>query len=114
MFEAGLAYTLTAVLLSWAVVNQYLAIPMAAAAVYLNAGLLVWLLLASIYLMGSAEVLNLWGFRVIQPNLLLEYNVVMRNLFPWLLIGWGLMVVALHRPGLHLRPRRPDPESSQS
>ena len=111
LFETGLLYTITAVMLSWAVVNQYLASPMAAVAVYLNAGLLVWLVLASIYLLGSAEVLNVWGFRFIQPNLLLEYNVVMRDLFPWLLIGWGLMVVALHRPGFHLRPRRVEQES---
>jgi hypothetical protein len=108
-----LIYTLTAVLLSWAVVNQYLAIPMAAVAVYLNAGLLVWLVLASIYLMGSADVLNVWGVRVIQPNLLLEYNVVVRDLFPWLLIGWGLMVVALHKPALHLRPRSTETPSPQ-
>lgn len=105
LFETGLVYTVTAVLLSWAVVNQYLAIPMAGVAVYLNAGLLMWLVLASVYLLGSSEVLHVWGFRDIQPNLLLEYNVVVRDLFPWLLIGWGLMVVALHSPRLHLLPR---------
>ena len=114
LFESGLLYTLTAVLLSWAVVNQYLAIPMAAVAVYLNAGLLIWLMLASIYLLGSSDVLNVWGFRAIQPHLLLEYNVVARNLFPWLLIGWGLVVVALHLPKLHLQPKAVDRESSES
>lgn len=103
--EMALAYSVSALLFSWAVANQYLAIPMAAVAVFLNIGFLAWLGLGSIYLGGATDVLNLPILRVIQPNLLLEYDIVFRDMWPWLLIGWVLMIVGLRDPRRHWNPQ---------
>ncbi len=105
-FELGLAYTLAAVLFSWAVANQYLVTPMAAVAIYLNLGFLIWFGLVSLYFAGAPGILNLPGFREIQPHLLLEYNVVMQDFFPWLLVGWLTYVVAIQRPNLVYVPAK--------
>jgi len=51
-FDSSLVYTVVMLLLSSAVADQYLAIPVAAAAVYLNAGFLLWLLGAVVYFWG--------------------------------------------------------------
>lgn len=102
-FELALAYTMTAVVFSFAMVNQYLVTPMAAVAVFLNLGLLVWLGLASLYLMG-AKSLEIPGLTFIQQNTLLEWERVMQDLFPWILIGWILFVIALRDPRRHMSP----------
>ena len=91
-FELALVYSITALVFSWAMVNQYLATPMAAVAIYLNAGFLIWLLLSSLYLGGDQAALNIPGLNQIQPHILLEWNQVMQDLFPWLLLGWILLV----------------------
>ena len=105
-FESALAYSITAVVFSWAVVNQYLAGPMAAVAVFLNLGFLIWLLLAALYLGGSADVFNLCVLRSIQPHVLLDWQQVMRDLFPWILGGWVLFVFASRHPGRLFVPRQ--------
>ena len=105
-FESALAYSITAVVFSWAVVNQYLAGPMAAVAVFLNVGFLIWLLLASLYLGGNVDVLNLWVLRSIQPHVLLDWQQVMRDLFPWILGGWILFVFASRQPGRLFFPKQ--------
>jgi hypothetical protein len=93
-FELALAYSLSAVVFSWAMVNQYLAGPMACVAVFLNVGLLVWLVMSSLYLGGSAGVLNLPGLNAIQPHVLLDWERVMQDLFPWALLGWIVFAFA--------------------
>jgi len=98
-FELALAYSLSAVVFSWAMVNQYLAGPMAAVSVFLNAGLLIWFLLSSLYLGGSQAVLNLPILREIQPHVLLEWERVMQDLFPWILVGWIIFAFASRMPG---------------
>lgn len=95
VFEMTLAYTITAVLFSWAVANQYLLTPMAGVAVYLNIGFLIWLLLSTIYLGGAQDILNIWGLRDIQPHIMLDWTRVFQDLFPWLLTGWVLMLVSM-------------------
>ena len=103
-FELALAYSLSAVVFSWAMVNQYLAGPMAAVAVYMNAGLLMWFLLSSIYLGGSADVLNIPGLNVLQPHVLLDWERVMQDLFPWMLLGWIVFAFAMRMPGRIYKP----------
>ena len=93
-FELALAYSLSAVAFSWAMVNQYLAGPMACVAVFLNVGLLVWLVMSSLYLGGSVGVLNLPGINAIQPHVLLDWEWVMQDLFPWALLGWIVFAFA--------------------
>lgn len=92
LFERALVYSIAVVLFSWAVVNQYLAIPMAGVAVFMNIGFLIWLLLASLYLLGDPTSLNVPILNLIQPHTLLEYNVVAQDLFPWLLFGYLLLM----------------------
>ena len=95
VFEMTLAYTVTAVLFSWAVANQYLLTPMAAVAVYLNIGFAIWLVLSSIYLGGAPDTLNIWGLRSIQPHVMLDWTRVFQDLFPWLLMGWLVMLFGI-------------------
>ena len=95
VFEMSLAYTVSAVLFAWAMANQYLLTPMAAVAVYLNIGFMIWLLLSTIYLGGAADILNVWGLRDIQPHIMLDWTKVFQDLFPWFLIGWVVMIIGL-------------------
>ncbi len=53
--DSALVYTVVMLLFSSAVADQYLAIPVAAAAVYLNAGFLLWLLGAAVYFWGPGS-----------------------------------------------------------
>lgn len=103
-FEAGLAYSITALLFAWSVANQYLVIPMAAVAVFLNVGLLAWLLLSTLYLGGAADSLNLPVLNQIQPHVMLEWQWMGRDLFPYLLVGWFIFVLAQRRPGCLAQP----------
>ena len=104
-FELALVYSITALVFSWAVANQYLATPMAAVAVYLNIGFLIWLVLSSIYLGGDPATLNLPVLNQIQPNVLLEWNQVMQDLFPWILLGWILLVMIYVRKRPLMSPK---------
>lgn len=104
-FELALVYSITALVFSWAVANQYLATPMAAVAIYLNAGFLIWLLLSTLYLGGDPATLNLPVLNQVQPHVLLDWNQVMQDLFPWLLIGWLLLIVARSRGLPLMQPR---------
>lgn len=93
LFEYALVYTISAVVFSWAIVNQYLAVPMAGIAVWMNVGFLVWLVLSSIYLWGDVNSINFPVLNQLQPHMLLEYDVVAKDLFPWILLGWLLIVL---------------------
>jgi len=103
-FEAGLAYSITALVFAWAVANQYLVIPMAAVAIFLNLGLLIWFAMASLYLGGAPDTLNLPVLNAIQPHVMLEWQWLGRDLFPYLLIGWIIFVLARSRPGCFMQP----------
>lgn len=108
-FELALAYTLSAVVFSWAMVNQYLAGPMAAVAIFMNIGFLIWFLLSTLYLGGSEGVLNLPGLNAVQPHFLLDWERVMQDLFPWALIGWVIFAFATRSPGrIYLSPKAQD------
>lgn len=98
LFEFTLLYTLCAVVFSWSIVNQYLAVPVAAMAIWMNAGFLVWMLLASVYLLGDPTSIDFPVLNQIQPNTLLDYNVVAKDLFPWIFFGW--LLVAFNRQRL--------------
>ena len=110
-FELALVYSITALVFSWAVANQYLATPMAAIAVYLNVGFFIWLMLSTLYLGGDPETLNLPILNQIQPHVLLEWNQVMQDLFPWLLIGWLLLIFTRLR-GLPLMQPKPSKQTA--
>jgi Gpi18-like mannosyltransferase len=97
VFEMALAYTITAVLFSWAVANQYLLTPMAGVAVYLNIGFFVWLMLSTIYLGGAPDILNLWGLKAIQQHVGVDPR------FP------GLVSMVLRRVDSHARRGAPAP-----
>lgn len=103
-FEAGLAYTITALVFAWAVANQYLVTPMAAVAVFLNLGFLAWFAMATLYLGGQAESLNLPLLNQVQPHVMLEWQWMGRDLFPYLLIGWVIFVLARNRAGCFMQP----------
>lgn len=103
-FEAGLAYSITALLFAWSVANQYLVIPMAAVAVFLNLGFLAWFFLATLYLGGAADSLNLPLLNQLQPHVMLEWQWMGRDLFPYLLIGWIIFLFAQRRPGCLAQP----------
>lgn len=106
VFELALVYSITALVFSWAAVNQYLATPMAGIAVYLNAGFLIWLFLSAMYLSGDPSVLNLPVLNQIHPHVFLEWSQVMQDLFPWLLIGWLILMFAHFRRQPLMSPRR--------
>lgn len=105
MFEFTLLYTLCAVVFSWSIVNQYLAVPVAAMAIWMNLGFLVWMLLSTIYLFGDPTSIDFPLLNLIQPHMLLEYNVVAQDLFPWIFFGWVLL--ALNRQQLPMSEQTP-------
>ena len=103
-FEMALIYAVSALTFSWAFANQYMASSMAAVAIFLNLGLFVWLLLGSLYLMGDVNVLAIPGITSVQQNVVYDYVWLGQDLFPWLLIGWVLMVLGLTRKSGHMVP----------
>lgn len=103
-FEMALAYTLTALTFSWAVANQYFATPMAAVAIYLNIGFLLWFLIVVLYLGGTHDILNVWLLRDIQPHVVLEWQQVMQDVFPWMFMGWVIYVFATRSKSRLMQP----------
>lgn len=87
--DSALVYTVVMLLFSSAVADQYLAIPVAAAAVYLNAGFLLWLLGAAVYFWGpgsaTAIELSVLGLPSSALGNYQTYHVVP------LLIAWFIM-----------------------
>jgi len=107
LFEFTLIYTITAVVFSWSIVNQYLAVPIAAIAIWMNIGFLIWLIMSSIYLWGEATTINFPLVNLIQPHTFLEFDVVARDLFPYFFLGWLLIVG--YRNKLPKQPESPHP-----
>jgi len=97
LFELALLYTVSALLFSWSVVNQYLAIPLAGVSVWMNLGFAVWMLLGSVYLLGDPLTLNFPILNQVHPHLFQDFNVVSQDLFPWLAFGWLLLAYRLRK-----------------
>jgi len=105
-FELALVYAVSALTFSWAFANQYMASSMAAVAIFLNLGLFLWLLLASLYVMGDVNSLAIPGFTPVQQNVVLDYVWIGQDLFPWLFMGWILMVLGLSKQARHMLPSK--------
>jgi len=103
-FEMTLVYTITALLFAWGVANQYLLIPVAAVGVFLNLGFLLWFAGASFYLAGAPypDGLSLPVLNQAHPHVFLEWFWMGRDLFPYILLGWLLLMVALRKSNLRL------------
>lgn len=92
LFEFTLIYTITAVVFSWAIVNQYLAVPVAAMAIWMNLAFLIWIVQSTIFLWGDPTTLNVPILNAIQPHTFLEFDVVAKDLFIWIFAGWLILV----------------------
>jgi len=103
-FELTLVYAVSALTFSWAFANQYMASSMAGIAIFLNLGLFLWLLLASLYVIGDVNSLGIPLVTPIQQNVVLDYVWIGQDLFPWLFIGWILMVLGLSKQSRHMIP----------
>jgi len=98
-FTLALVYTVTLVVFSSSLTDQYLAIALVGAAVFLNIGFLLWMILGSIYLFGNPATLAVPGFTSINqahPNLFVmtsdgAYQLLSVSLF----FGWILMMIQL-------------------
>ena len=77
---------------------------MAAVAIFLNLGLFLWFLLGSLYVMGDVNTLGIPFFTSIQQNVVFDYVWIGQDLFPWLLVGWILMVLSLFKKSRHMIP----------
>lgn len=95
--ELAFVYSVSLVVFTSAVTDQYLAIPMAGAAAFLNIGFAVWLLWASIYLAGNPDTLAVPIFTELRPYTLLTAEQAYQDLFMPLAIGWILMAWWLTR-----------------
>jgi len=98
-FETTLIYTVSVVVFSSAMADQYLAIAMVGAAVFMNVGFLAWLLLASTYLAGRESSMGVWGFTQLRPYLTpmdFAAGTYVDLLVP-LFVGWLLMTAWLGR-----------------
>lgn len=98
-FTLALVYTVTLVVFTSALADQYLSIAVIGAAVFFNIGFLAWLVLGTIYLYGNPQTLGVPGVTQINQaneNLFLStsdsaYKMLSISLF----IGWVLMLVKL-------------------
>jgi hypothetical protein len=106
-FESGLVYAITLVVLSTAVVDQYLPIPMSGVAVFLNLGFLYWLVLCSAHLLGNPETLNVPIFTDLRTHVAPYPGTVFQDMLFPLLAGWILMNFSLHRRGFLVQSRNP-------
>ena len=77
---------------------------MAAVAIFLNLGLFLWFLLGSLYVMGDVNTLGIPFITPIQQNVVFDYVWIGQDLFPWLLMGWVLMVLSLFKKSRHMIP----------
>jgi hypothetical protein len=98
-FTLALVYTVTIVVFTSALADQYLAIAVIGAAVFLNLGFFIWMILGTIYLYGNPETLAVPGVVTLNqanPNLFLmtsdtAYQLLSASLF----FGWILMLLTL-------------------
>jgi|GEM_PF-1738877 len=105
-FELALVYAVSALTFSWAFANQYMASSVAVVAIFLNLGFFFWLLLASLYIMGDINSLNISAVTPVQQNVVLDLIWIGQDLFPWLFMGWILMVLGLSKQARHMLPSK--------
>lgn len=91
-FESALVYTVSLVVFTSAVTDQYLAIAIAGAAVFLNIGFLYWFFLSSAFLVGREDTLNWPVFNVVRRSL---NEGGYQELFAPILAGWIVMSIWL-------------------
>lgn len=77
---------------------------MGAIAIFLNLGYFLWLLLASLYVIGDVNSLGIPIFTPVQQHVVLDYVRIGQDLLPWLFMGWILMVIGLSRQAWHMNP----------
>lgn len=100
-----LVYTVTVVVFSSAIADQYLAIPVAAALVFFNLGFFLWLAVAAVYLAGNRLTQNWWGFRSIwdwtakdwMPYSAPDWMGFYRDQFVFLFFGWLLLMNGIRK-----------------
>jgi hypothetical protein len=100
-FILALVYTVSLVVFTSALADQYLAIALVGAAVFLNLGFLIWMILGTIYFFGNPETLAVPGvtdLNQINPDFFFStsdtaYQVLSASLF----VGWTIMVFQLRK-----------------
>ncbi len=90
-FEATLVYAISVVVFSTAIVDQYLAIPMAGVAVFLNLGFFMWLGFSTIYLLGEPADINLPIFNTLKLHVAPYPELAAKDQFVFLFLGWIIM-----------------------
>jgi hypothetical protein len=91
-FESALVYSVSLVVFTSAVTDQYLAIAVVGAAAFLNIGLLYWFFLSSAFLVGRADTLNWPVFNLVRGSL---DEGGYQELFAPIFAGWILMSIWL-------------------
>ena len=105
IIQLPLVYMVTFVVFSSAIADQYLAIPVAAALVFLNLGFLLWLAIVAVYFAGNQLTQNWWGFRSVWnwiardwiPYSAPDWMGLYRDQFVFLFIGWLLLMNCLRK-----------------
>jgi len=100
-FILALVYTVSLVVFTSALADQYLAIALVGAAVFLNLGFLIWMILGTIYFFGNPETLAVpivTDLNQINPDFFFStsdtaYQVLSASLF----VGWTIMVFQLRK-----------------
>lgn len=98
-FTLALVYTVTLVVFTSTLADQYLSIALIGAAVFMNIGFLLWMILGTIYLFGNPETLAVPGVMTLHeaiPGLFTRasdsaYQLLTAALF----LGWILMIISL-------------------
>lgn len=106
VIQLPLVYMVTIVVFSSAIADQYLAIPIAAALVFLNLGFFLWLVLVAVYFAGNPLTQNWWGFRTVWnwtakewlPYATPDWMGLYRDQFVFLFLGWLLLMNGLRKP----------------
>jgi len=98
-FILALVYTITLVVFTSGLADQYLAIAFVGAAVFLNLSFLIWMVFGSLYFFGNPETLAVPGLTSINqanPNLfLMTSDSAYQTLSGLLFIGWIILLIQL-------------------
>jgi hypothetical protein len=96
-FDSTLAYAVSIVVFSTAIFDQYLSIPAAGTAAFLNLSFLMWLVFVSVYLLGEPTDLNVPGFNTAKLYMAPYDETTYRDQFVFLFVGWIIMMITLRR-----------------
>jgi hypothetical protein len=98
-FILALVYTITLVVFTSGLADQYLAIAFVGAAVFMNLSFLIWMVFGSLYFFGNPETLAVPGLTSINqanPNLfLMTSDSAYQTLSGLLFIGWIILLIQL-------------------